>query len=118
MPRTLIAVPDQLMNNLRSLLRDRNDPEEQTALTEAVRELLELAPDDNPNHDTEYAFLCTLRGMIRVTDRSKVGALLALTEYQAVDCNVPYENATLTEVSFVPEDVDLVEIDGNPIDGR
>lgn len=114
MPSTQLVVPAKLLATLRTLTRNPDDADENAALYEAVADLLALAPDD-PANEKEYAFLVTLRAVARVTDTSKTGALLKLAEFQSVDCNIPYQSVTVTEASFVPEDVTLIEIDGKEL---
>jgi hypothetical protein len=117
MTNVQIVVPEELLRTLRTLKGDSDDSEEDNALRTAVAELLALAPGD-PAHEKEYGFRVTLRAVARVGGTSKAEALGKLAEFQSVDCNIPYEDVTITEASFVPEDVTLIDIDGGALDGR
>lgn len=117
MTNVQIAVPAELLARLRTLKRNPDDVEEDNALRAAVRDLLSLAPDD-PANEKEYAFMVTLRAVIRVTDTNRAQALTRLVEFQNVDCNIDYDGVTVTEASFVPDNVTLIQIDGRELDGR
>lgn len=117
MPSVQIVVPDALLATLRTLKRNPDDAEEDSQLRAAVADLLALAPDD-PANEKEYAFMVTLSAVARIKDISKVKALLRLAEFQSVECNIDYDGVTITETSFVPENVTLIEIDGKELNGR
>lgn len=124
MPSTQIVVPDELLAKLRDLRRTRNgehdseeDTGEDTALRAAVGELLALAPDDTAN-EKEYAFRVRLEGIARVQHTSETQARRRLAEFQDVEAIVDYDGVTVTTMSFVPDEVTLIEIDGKQLDGR
>ena len=118
MTSTQLVVRQDLINKLRTLTHNSADDEELNDLVATVRELLALVPDD-PRNEKEYGFMVTLRAVARTRAMSQQDALLALAEFQTVDANVSYENVTITEMSFVPdEDLVLIDIDGDDLDQR
>lgn len=111
--RTTVSVPNALIDRLRELAKPGDD-EADDAIRGAVAELVALA-DDDTTAESEYGFAVTLRGMARVRGLDRVRALAELVEFQAVETNIVYGGVTITELSFVPEDVELVEIDGREV---
>lgn len=112
---TEIQVSDREIDNLRSLAAAARRDDEDSPLAAAVTDLLTRVNDD-PNTHKEYGFSVQLVGIARAHGRTKIEAARKLSEFTDVDAHVPYDGVTVTQLTLVPENAVLVDIDGSPLD--
>lgn len=114
---TMLIVDNRLLGRLRALMREEGDADERSELATAVQELLDAGPKTEDG-EHEYGFEVDLRGVLRTRATDATEGYARLLAFQDVDTTVDYDGVTLTQVSLVPRDVRLVDVDGIPVGGR